>query len=88
MCGKSTNIDHLAQNILFSRILPKTSSSSAKLYFLSHSLPQKILPDLSISFHFFGFRDNIFIFFLHSEVVSLTSNLQPHGPCLCIYLVC
>jgi hypothetical protein len=53
------------------------SSSVTKEPFLSHSLPQKILPDcIRSSVRFFGFRNNIF-FFLQSKVISLASSPYP-----------
>jgi hypothetical protein len=64
--------------------------SSSKEPFLSHSLPLKIMLDLSISswirssgFHFFGFWNTNF--FLQFKVISLASNPQCGGPGLCIY---
>jgi hypothetical protein len=36
---------------------PNVSSPSAKQPFLSHSLPYKIVPELSFGFHTFGFRN-------------------------------
>jgi hypothetical protein len=37
------------------------SLSLAKQYFLSHSLPKKILPDLSSDLHFPGFHNGSFL---------------------------
>jgi hypothetical protein len=58
-----------------------SSSSLATLPFLSHSLPLKILPDLSwirpFGFHFFGFCNNNFLW---SKVISLASSPHPGGP--------
>jgi hypothetical protein len=69
--------------------MSNVSSTLAKQPFLSHSLPHKILPDLSwmrpSDSHFFGFRNNSF-FFLRSKVVSFASNRKPGGPGLCIYV--
>jgi hypothetical protein len=59
----------------------------AKRPFLSHGLPEKILPDLSefrsSDFQFFGFHNNIFLQF---NSVSLAFNSEPGGPGLCIYV--
>jgi hypothetical protein len=53
----------------------------------SDSFPEEILPHLSwirpSGFHFFGFPNNIL---LQSKVVSITSDPQPGGPGLCIYV--
>jgi hypothetical protein len=62
-------------------IISKTS------FFFSHSLPWKILADLSgirpPDFHIIGFYNNSF---LQMKIVSLVFNHQPGGQDLCIYV--
>jgi hypothetical protein len=51
--------------------------------FLSHGLPQKILPDC---IRFFTSLDFAAVILLQIKVVSPASNPQPGGPRLCIYV--
>jgi hypothetical protein len=59
-----------------------TSSSLAKLPFLSHSLSQKIAPYCI----WFSLLSTSWQIFLQSKVVSLASNPQPGGLGPCIYV--
>jgi hypothetical protein len=57
-----------------------SSSRLSKQPFLSHSLPQKILPDLSwitpAGFNFFAFRNNSFFYGARSSALRRTPNLE------------
>jgi hypothetical protein len=71
ICSRKKPPEHDAKSTYKATQVNASSSSSAKLPFLSHSLPQKILPNL---YHPAFISLDLAAIFIESKAVSLASN--------------